>query len=167
MPGCRNQRRRRNLRRRISYSDEGEVTVIPENNKKKTGLRWKAFDPVTLKFVESRGMVVNKGKTKIICISDAQSYKAKAYLVDSDGQRLDSGGLMKVLGFHLDSRPSVHAHVEALKIRMRDTSWVLRHLKLAGFTQDELTTVYRTVIRPVPDYCAVIYHPMLTDDQDQ
>ena len=27
--------------------------------------------------------------------------------------------------------------------------------------------VYRTVVRPVLDYCAVIYHPMLTDEQDQ
>ena len=27
--------------------------------------------------------------------------------------------------------------------------------------------VYRTVIRPVLDYCAVVYHPMMNDEQDQ
>ena len=27
--------------------------------------------------------------------------------------------------------------------------------------------VYRTVIRPILDYCAVIYHLVLTDEQDQ
>ena len=211
MPGRRNRRRRRNLMRRISYSDEGEVSIEPEKNKKKTGLRWKALKPTKLKFVddgmilskinmdsaavgtaasgrqtktkhdlqsqnlfrkivskaESRGMVVNKGKTKILCISDAQTYKAQSYLLDADGRKLESGASMKVLGFHMDSRPSVHAHVEALKRRMRDTTWVLRHLKLAGFNQVELATVYRTIIRPVLDYCAVIYHPMLTDEQDQ
>ena len=48
-------------------------------------------------------------------------------------------------------------------MRMRETAWVLRHLKLAGFTEIELATVYRTVVRPVLDYCAVVYHPMLTD----
>ena len=74
---------------------------------------------------------------------------------------------MKVLGFHLDGRPTVHAHVEAMRIRMRDTSWVLRHLKHSGFTEKELATVYKTVIRPVLDFCAVVYHPMLTDEQDQ
>ena len=30
-----------------------------------------------------------------------------------------------------------------------------------------MARVYTTVVRPVLDYCAVIYHPMLTDEQDQ
>ena len=50
---------------------------------------------------------------------------------------------------------------------MRDTVWVLRHLKIAGFSEPELAVVYRTVIRPALDYCTVVYHPMLTDEQDQ
>ena len=116
---------------------------------------------------KSRGMVVNKNKTKILCISDAQTYKAASHLFDSDGNKMESGGSMKVLGFHLDSRPSVHAHVRALKMRMREKYWVLRHLGRAGFTEDELARVYCTVVRPVLDYCAVVYHPMLNDEQDQ
>ena len=208
MPGRRNARRRRNLQRRINYTEEGEQLVIKEANKKATGLRWKAWDPVTLKFVddgmmmskinmdsavfdpggkvktkhdiqsqnlfrrvvakaEGRGMVVNKGKTKILCISDAQTYKAESFLLDSEGTEIQSGRSLKVLGFHMDSRPSAHAHVAALRTRMRDTVWILRHLRLAGFTQEELATVYKTVVRPILDYCAVIYHPMLNDEQDQ
>ena len=116
---------------------------------------------------EGRGMVVNKSKTKILCVSDAQTYKARGYIVDADGNRLDSGEKLKVLGFHMDSRPTVHAHVKALQLRMRDTTWILRHLKVAGFEEHELATVYRTVIRPILDYCAVVYHPMLNDEQDQ
>ena len=211
MPGRRNRRRRRNLRRQISYSDEGEVSIPVEINKKKTGLRWRPRHPRTFKFVddgmtatkvnmdsaspcvledgrqgkdkhdlqsqnlfrrvvakaESRGMLVNKKKTKILCISDLQSYKAVAHIRDCDGNKLVSGTHLKVLGFHMDSRPSVHAHVQALRLRMRDTVWVLRHLKIAGFSESDLATVYRTIIRPILDYCAVIYHPMLTDEQDQ
>ena len=106
-------------------------------------------------------------RPSVHCISDAQNYRAESYLLDADGDKICSGPKLKVLGFHLDRRPSVHAHVAALKIRMRDTSWVLRHLKLAGFTEEELATVYCTVVRPVLDYCAVVYHPMLTDEQDQ
>ena len=111
-------------------------------------------------------MVVNKGKTKFLCISDAQTYRASATITDSDGNRLTSCKKLKVLGFHMDGRPSVHAHVDALSIRMRDTMWVLRNLKWAGFKEGELATVYRTVVRSVLDYCAVIYHPMLSE-QDQ
>ena len=40
-------------------------------------------------------------------------------------------------------------------------------MKLAGFTEAELVTVYCTVVRLVLDFCAVVYHPMLADEQDQ
>ena len=116
---------------------------------------------------ESRGMVVNKKKTQMLCVSDALNYVAGGYLLDAENNRIESGNKLKVLGFHLDSRPTVHAHIDALKIRMRDSTWILRHLGLAGFTEGELATVYCTVIRPILDYCAVVYHPMLTDEQDQ
>ena len=164
MPGRRNRRRRRNLQDSINYTDEGELSIQPEINKKKTGLTWRAERPWTFKFIDdglilakictdtvapepgngkllrnkhdvqtqnlfrrvvakaqSRGMVVNKNKTKILCITDVQTYTAAAHFFD----RLESGGSMKVLGFHLNSRPSVHAHVQALKARMREKYWVL------------------------------------------
>ena len=38
LPWRRNRRRRRNLNRKINYTDEGEITV-PEEENKKTGLR--------------------------------------------------------------------------------------------------------------------------------
>ena len=114
-----------------------------------------------------RGMVVNSAKTKVLCISDAQMYTARSFFRDDDGNEIRSGERMKILGFHMDSRPSCHAHVESLKNRMRETVWVLRHLGRAGFSESELATVYTTVIRPILDYCAVIYHPMITDEQDQ
>ena len=116
---------------------------------------------------ESRGMVVNKQKTKILCISDANTYQASCHLMDPEGNKLDSGPDMKILGFHFGSRPTMHAHVRALESRMRETSWVLRHLKHSGFTEEELVRVYKTVVRPILDYCCVVYHPQLTDEQDQ
>ena len=42
------------------------------------------------------------------------------------------------MGFHMDSRPTVHAHIEALKNRKREKYWVLRHLRRAGFLEEEL-----------------------------
>ena len=34
-----------------------------------------------VKKAESQGVVVNKGLTKVLCIFDAQAYKAKSYLL--------------------------------------------------------------------------------------
>ena len=73
---------------------------------------------------------------------------------------------LKVLGFHIDSRPSCHTHLEALRIRIRDVSWVLWYLKHVGFNQYKLAEIYWTVVRPVLNYCAVVYHPLMNDKQD-
>ena len=54
---------------------------------------------------EERGMRVNESKTAMICISGAQSYAAEAYIEDASGKRIATGDKMKVLGFHLSSRP--------------------------------------------------------------
>ena len=44
---------------------------------------------------------------------------------------------------------------------------MLRHLKNLGFTQDELVQVYKVIVRPVADYCAAVYHPLMTDQQEE
>ena len=131
--------------------------AIPAQNK----FRW-----VTRR-AEERGMRVNTSKTAMTCISDAMSYKAEAYIEDADGGQIRSGPTMKVLGFHFSDRPTMHAHVQALQKRFRRQYWTLYHLRKAGFTNDELAKVYRTVILPLADYCQVIYHSMITDKQDQ
>ena len=45
--------------------------------------------------------------------------------------------------------------------------WVLIHLRNAGFNQEELSKVYRVIIRPVHDYLCVVYHSMMSDKQDE
>ena len=50
---------------------------------------------------------------------------------------------------------------------MRQKYWVLYHLRRAGFSEKELAKVYRTCLLPVLDYCSVVYHSMMTDEQDQ
>ena len=72
-----------------------------------------------------------------------------------------------MLGFQLSSKPGIHAHIEKLSKQVRRRFWVLYHLKKAGFTNSELAKCYRTCIRPVIDYCSVVYHSLLTDQMDQ
>ena len=104
---------------------------------------------------EERGMKVNGNKTAMLCISGAQSYEARSFILGADGTRVDSGKTMKLLGVHLSNKPTAHAHVDALCRRMRQKYWVLYHLKKAGFSSDELAKVYRTCLRPFLDYCSV------------
>ena len=115
----------------------------------------------------ARGMKVNSDKTALLCISDSLATTSAAYINDSDGNKLSTGDGLKMLGFHFDSRPTVSRHLEVLKRRFRQRTWVINHLKHAGFNSDELAKVYRTMVRPVADYMSVVYHSMMTAKQDE
>ena len=74
---------------------------------------------------------------------------------------------MKVLGFEFGQKPTMHLHVESVILKIRRKVWMLRHLKKLGFTESELLMVYKSHIRPAADYCDVVYHSSLTDNQDE
>ena len=123
-----------------------------------------------IRAAESKGMKINGAKTKVLVVSDALSYVPRAHFFDSSGDRLQNKpgtDSFKCLGFHVSSRPSMWAHVEAMRKRFRQRYWVLRHLRTMGFTQAELVRVYKTVILPIADYCSPVYHSQMTDEQDE
>ena len=114
-------------------------------------------------------MKVNTLKTSVLCVSDATSFRPVAFLEAADGEILESapGGRMKILGFVFGDTPSVRPHVESVIKKIRQRYWTLFNLKKHGFTQEELVTVYKTMIRPVADYCDIVYHSLMTDDLDE
>ena len=74
---------------------------------------------------EECGMKVNGAKTTMICVSGTQSYQARSHIFGADGDIVRSEPSMKVLGYHLSSRPGAHAQVEALCKKIRRKYWVL------------------------------------------
>ena len=90
-------------------------------------------------------------------MSDASSYEAASYIHGSSREVISSGESLKVLGFHFSRRPTVHAHIEALRKRFLQQYWILFHLRRAGFLEEELAKVYRMIILPTADYCAAVY----------
>ena len=113
------------------------------------------------------GMIVNAKKTGLLCVSDALSYKAEAYILDEDGNRIDCVDSLKVLGFTFSSKPSVDAHVNSVVVRMRQRTWALRHLAKVGFNTVELVQIYCSLLLPIADYCSPAYHSLTTDIHDQ
>ena len=116
---------------------------------------------------EDIGMVVNTKKTTMMCISDSSSFEADAYILDADGERIGFQKEIRALRMRFSNRPSMAAHIEHIRKSFRSRLWILRNLKNCGFTQEELTRVYATMIRPVSDYGCVVYHSSLTDEQDE
>ena len=107
---------------------------------------------------EKKKMVVNADKTNMICVSDSLNYTPRAFFTDSQGERVESGERMKVLGFHLSNKPNVALHVREVCKALRRKNWMLYHLKKLGFNEGELVKVYSSVTVPSADYCDVVYH---------
>ena len=121
----------------------------------------------TIRNAELIGMKENTQKTNLLCISDAISFKAAAVIYTESGEKLVSKDELKVLGFRFGRRPNCTAHVEGIRRSFRGRYWLLIHLKQHHFTEDELLVAYRSIIRPIAEYCSVVFHSMLTDQQDE
>ena len=116
---------------------------------------------------EDIGMKVNTGKTSMICVSDALAYTADAFINDADGVRIGCQDSIKALGMHFSAGLSFDIHLDSIKRKFRSRYWMLRNLKQNGFNSLELTQVYKSMIRPVAEYEAVVFHSSLTDKQDE
>ena len=114
-----------------------------------------------------KGMMVNSSKTNVICINDALNHERKTFIEDEDGEKICSENTMKILGFNFTNRPTMSAQVSSIIKKFRQRYWSLRHLGKLGFNKEELVRVYKSNIRPVADYTDVVYHSLLTDEQDE
>ena len=95
------------------------------------------------------------------------AYIPETIIYDDDENEICNGKTLKLLGFHFSEAPTVAAHVEVLRKRVRRLYWTLYHLRDHGFSQDDLVAVFKSILRPVLDYCCSVYHPLLTDEQDE
>ena len=115
---------------------------------------------------EQIGMKVNTNKTNQICISDAISFKASAHILTSDGEKITPNDTLKQLGFTFGPRPNCAAHVDIIRRSFRGRYWFIIHMKQHHYTEEELIKAYTTLIRPIVEYCVLVFHSMLTDSQD-
>ena len=82
-----------------------------------------------------------------------------------NNQKIESGPTLKLLGFTFGTEPNVTAHVEELKKKIRSRYWTMINLKRSGFDGHELLKLFNVFIRPVIEFCSIIYHPLLTISQ--
>ena len=82
---------------------------------------------------EGLGMVVNSAKTAMICVSGASEYRADAFILDEDQNRIGCTMTLKALGLRFSNRLDMEDHVAYIIKSMRSRYWTLRNLKLNGF----------------------------------
>lgn len=109
-------------------------------------------------------MKVNCLKTQLLMISPPNGYEKKAF-VSIGNQKIESTNTMKLLGFVFGREPTVAAHVEEIQRKFRSRFWSLIFLKRAGISGNELFKIFNVFLRPIIEYCCIVYHPLLTTTQ--
>ena len=110
-------------------------------------------------------MKVNNDKTVSMLISELKAYHPKAFFLDSNNNQVQSGGSMKILGFHFSTEVDMSAQAAAIRRKFYARKWILSHLAHVGFSKQDLLKVYRSVIPPIHDYCSCVYSSSLTQQQ--
>ena len=121
----------------------------------------------TIRNAELIGMRASTDKTNLLLVSDSLSFKARAHSYSVEGLKLSSSDSLKLLGFRFGPKPTCLAHVEAVKRSFRGRYWLLIHMKQHYYNEKELVKAYKTLVRPIAEYCSVVFHSMLTDRQDE
>ena len=74
---------------------------------------------------------------------------------------------MKILGFHFGNQPTVDKHIEVMLSKARKRLWIIRNLKNAKASNEDLKGCFCAFIRPIFDYCACVYHSMMNANMEQ
>ena len=110
-------------------------------------------------------MRVNSAKTQLLCIAPASERELSTFITTPEGTHLKSGDNLKILGFYFGRRPDAAEHIEAIKRKFYSRLWLLRHLRNAGIPNLDLLSLYKSMVRPVIEFAAPVYHTLLTATQ--
>jgi len=115
------------------------------------------------KYCDKWKLKVNSSKTALVTINPSHQYAIDAYLSDPDSdKRIIASEEVKLVGFVFSGRPSVHAQVNSLVERCSRRLWLLRKLKNARVRNEDIATIYKSLLRSILEYSAPVYHSMLT-----
>ena len=92
----------------------------------------------------------------------SSSSKVNSYIRTPAGI-IESKESLKILGFTFSNEPNANAHVKILIEKMYRKLWSLRFLKRSGMRKEKLLVVYKSIIRPTADYCAVVYNSLIPE----
>lgn len=114
---------------------------------------------------ENIGMMVNDKKTQLLCISGNNGIAIEMSIRPSDGTKIKNQSTLKQLGFIFGDRPMLDAHIEYISSKFRRKLWYLRHIKKASCPAEDLVRLYKCFLVSILDFAAVVYHPILTQEQ--
>ena len=115
---------------------------------------------------EGVGMKMNALKTQLLCVSTAINSDVRSFIYIGD-QKITSGDELKLLGFYFGRRPRADIHIREIRRKFGARSWILRILKHASIPEKSLVQVYCSLVRPILEYPACVFHTSLTEEMSE
>ena len=110
-------------------------------------------------------MELNISKTKEIILGQLAVTNLPLFSISS--QTIDRVTSFKLFGVHTDSSLSWSIHTDHIVKKATTRLYFLKQLKRAGLFSSHLLHFYITVIRPVLEYCAPVWHYAITKAQSE
>ena len=111
------------------------------------------------------GMELNISKTKEMILG--QLAVTNLPLLSISSHTIDRVTLFKLLGVHTVWSLSWSIHIDHIVKKATTRLYFLKQLKRTGLSSSHLLHFYITVIRPVLEYCAPVWHYALTKAQSE
>ena len=112
------------------------------------------------------GMKINAEKTQLLCVSSDNHANVTSHIVNEE-RKFESVQSMKILEFIFGTKPNVSEHVNYMMEKFNRVIWQLIHLQRANIEKKTMLEVYKVMLRPFLEYCAPIFHPMLSGEQSE
>jgi len=118
-----------------------------------------------LLWTSQNSMKINYSKTKEMLLGPLLKLNVPG--LDIDHNLIERVSGFKLLGVHVSNNLSWNLHVDYICARANTRLHYLKRLKRAGLPADRLAHWYTSVIRPVLEYCAVVWHHGLSKNQSE
>ena len=108
---------------------------------------------------------LNPEKTQLMCFTGNKMCEISCH-ASVENKKLESSKSLKILGFHFDGQLNVNAQIVNLIKKFNSSVWSIVHLKRNKLNEETLVRVYKSMIRPIIEYSANVYHSMLSAEQN-
>ena len=135
----------------ITYSYSGDPTEALQN----------ALDIEAMETHKDK-MLINSNKCHVITFNNSQKNIEPKNLV-LDGNIIQSCKTIKLLGVIISKDLKWSDNTESICTKVNRKNYILSRLKKFGLKREELVVAWKTILRPLTEYAAPLWHSGLTD----
>ena len=115
-------------------------------------------------WTEEKMMALNKSKTKFMVINFTKKFQFNTRIT-LDGIPLEEVTECKLLGVTINNQLTWHQNTESMIKKANTRMLILHKLYEFNLPADEMVNIYILFIRSIVEYCCVVWHNSITEEE--